>query len=342
MTVDINNIVVRSPNWIGDFVLSVPAIKALRDGFAGAEITVVAHRRVACLAGMVEGVDRVMEFDANGVGRSLPGLIRFSRSISEGPIDLAVVLPLSFSSALMSFLSGARQRVGYNTELRGLLLTDSVSLPRDYRKQHLSLSYARLVAEVGVKEGRFSPRLKVLPECRTADSVLVESGLDEGERVIGIAPYATYGPAKRWPIENFLELAEKVWRGCGVRTLLFGTEDDRESDTGIPVGSDWLVDVRGRLTLPQAAYVLRKCACLVSNDTGVGHVASAVGTPVVSVFGSTSPEWTAPLGDENKVVYEQVKCSPCFDRICKFGHYECLRGISCATVSRAVRSVLDE
>jgi heptosyltransferase-2 len=143
-------------------------------------------------------------------------------------------------------------------------------------------------------------------------------------------------------MESFLELAQEVWGEYGARTLLFGTDDDRGADSGIPAGSDWLVDLRGRLTLPQVAYVLRRCACLVSNDTGVGHIASAVGTPVVSVFGSTSPEWTAPLGERSRVVYEQVECSPCFDRVCRFGHYKCLSGITCATVLGAVRDVFHE
>lgn len=339
---DIKNIVVRSPNWIGDFVLSVPATRGLRQRFPDAEIIVVAHERVVDLARLVRGIDSVVRFDAGKWGRSLRGMAKFSRGISERPIDLSVVFPLSFSSALMSYLSRAKRRLGYNTELRGLLLTDRVDLPENYRKEHLSLSYARLVARFGVDENLGEPRLEAPEVCETAERILTDHELGQDQRIIGIAPYATYGPAKRWQIRNFIELVELVWKRYGARTILLGSEKERPRDPRDLKVSEILLDLSGALSLVEAAYLLKRCTCLVANDTGIAHVAAAVGTPVVSIFGSTSPEWTAPIGRRNTVVSERTDCSPCFERECRFGHYNCLQNVSTEKVLQAVGEIVGE
>jgi heptosyltransferase-2 len=340
--VDKRNIVVRSPNWIGDFVLSVPAIRGLRECFPRAHLTVVAHSRVTDVASMVRGIDRVVEYDPGRVGRNPGGLGRFSRSISRTPIDVSIVFPLSFSSALMSFLSGARRRVGYSTELRGFLLTDRVRLPVDYRREHLSCSYARLVGELGVNGRVSDPDLEVPPVCRRVEQIMVECGAISEDRFIGIAPYAAYGPAKRWPMKSFLEVAESVAKRFGMKTLLFGSKEDAGLGFPAPSSHRWLLNMSGRLTVKEAAYLLRKCECLVSNDTGIAHVAAAVGTPVVSIFGSTSPEWTAPMGERNKVICEKEDCSPCFERNCRFGHFRCLRGVTVGKVLMSLEEILGE
>jgi heptosyltransferase-2 len=340
--VDIRNIVVRSPNWIGDFVLSVPAIRDLRNSFGDAVLTVVAHRRVADIVGMVAGVDRVVEFNDDIAGWNLVSLRRFSRSISEDTIDLSVVFPLSFSSALMSYLSGARRRVGYSTELRALLLTDRVSLPADYRKRHLSRSYAQLAQQVGAGRDLSYPRLELPSVCESAEQIMAEQGLGREDRLIGIAPFAAYGPAKRWPMENFLAVAEAVSKEFGAKTLLFGSGTDEAPTAAAPASREYLTDMSGRLKLKEAAYALGKCVCLVSNDTGIAHVAAAVGTPVVSVFGSTSPEWTAPLGKRNRVIYDKQDCSPCFERKCRFGHLRCLQTILPERVLSSIEGILGE
>jgi len=337
---DLRNIMVRSPNWIGDFVLSIPALKGLESLFPQAEFTVVAHRRVNGIAQMVEGVDRVVMFDSDGADKGLKNLIRFSRGISEVPIDLSVIFPFSFSSALMGYLSGANRRLGYSTEMRSFLLTDKVRLPPEYRNRHLSRTFTDLVASFGVKDEPGEPRLNIPQVCEGADRMMETLGYSKKSRIVGMAPYATYGPAKRWPMEKYSSLAEDLLRKYDCRIALFGSANDsslKPEHTSFPGG---VADLCGKLTLTEAAYLLKRCACLVSNDTGIAHVAAAVGTPVVSVFGSTSPEWTSPIGNENVVVYEKVDCSPCFDRVCRFGHYRCLQNVGADVVLDAVRGVL--
>ncbi|TET81996.1 lipopolysaccharide heptosyltransferase II [candidate division TA06 bacterium] len=337
---DLRNIMVRSPNWIGDFVLSIPALKGLESLFPHAKLTVVAHRRVKDIAEMVEGVDRVVVFDKEGADRSIKNLIRFSRGISEEPIDLSVIFPLSFSSALMGYFSGARRRLGYSTKMRGFLLTDKIRLPLEYRERHLSQTYTNLVAKLGVSDELSTPELNVPEVCEKADRIMESLGYGENRKVVGMAPHATYGPAKRWPMENYSSLAKNLLKRYNCSIVLFGSADDSTlnlEDTTLP---DGVVDLCGKLTLTEAAYLLKRCVCLVSNDTGIAHVAAGVGTPVVSIFGSTSPEWTSPIGNKNVVVYEKVECSPCFDRVCRFGHYGCLQNVGTDVVLDAVEEVL--
>lgn len=337
---DLRNIMVRSPNWIGDFVLSIPALKGLEGLFPQAELTVVAHRRVKGIAQMVQGIDRVVMFDGDGADKGLKNLIRFSRGISEEPIDLSVIFPLSFSSALMGYLSGARRRLGYRTEMRSLLLTDKVRLPPEYRDRHLSWTFTNLVAKFGMKDEPGAPKLNVPQVCEKADRIMETLGYSENSKIVGMAPYATYGPAKRWPMENYSTLAENLLRRYDCRIALFGSSNDSSLNPGDTSFPDGVIDLCGKLTLTEAAYFLKRCVCLVSNDTGIAHVAAAVGTPVVSIFGSTSPEWTSPIGNQNLVVYEKVDCSPCFDKVCRFGHYRCLQNVGADVVLDAVEEVL--
>jgi len=337
---NMRNIAVRSPNWIGDFVLAVPAIRGLRSCFPEAEMTVVANKRVSALAPMVEGIRHVVEYDGKDIGRDVRKLIRFSRSISDEPIDLSVIFPLSFSSALMSYFSGAKRRLGYNAEMRGFLLTDRVSLPLNYRVNHLTKTYANLVAEVGLRDILGEPRLSAPQSCEKVEQILKESGRDSDGVIIGMAPHAAYGPAKRWPIENFLQLADVLFKKYDCRIVVFGSDEDAGAYLEHSEGSVDILDLSGKLDLREAAYMLKRCVCLVSNDTGIAHVAAAVGTPVVSIFGSTSPRWTSPIGKNNVVLYKRAECSPCFDRECRFGHYRCLRGIATEAVFDAVQEAV--
>ncbi len=331
---EVRTIVVRSPNWIGDCVLSTPAILGVRDRYPNANLTVVTHSRVKDLFSMLRGIDCVKEFDGARVGRGLRSQNRFARSISKEPIDLFIVLPLSFSSALMSYLSGARRRIGYASQGRGALLTESLVLPEDHRKSHLLLTYSRLVREVGVNGDLGEPRLSAPQEPIEGVSLGREATL------IGIAPYASYGPAKRWPLDRYRELGLELAKRHDCAVVVFGAAEDAQDGGHSRFEGSSFVDLSGQLNLREAAWVIARCRCLVSNDTGIAHVAAALGTPVVSIFGSTSPVWTAPVGKDNRVLYRRIECSPCFKRVCRYGHYRCLADVEVGAVLDCVEEVL--
>jgi heptosyltransferase-2 len=338
---EVRTIVVRSPNWIGDCVLSAPAILGVRDRYPDARLTVVAHSRVKDLLSMLPGIDCVKEFDSAKAGRGLRSMNRFAQTIWKEPIDLFIVFPMSFSSALMSYLSGARRRIGYASEMRRPLLNEPLVLPRDHRQRHLLLTYSDLVREVGVDGDLGEPRLVAPRSSSVGERLLLDSGVRSETTLVGIAPYASYGPAKRWALDRYRELGmELAKRHDCVTVVLGGKEDVQDGDRRGFEGSSF-VDLCGRLSLGEAAWVMARCRCLVSNDTGIAHVAAALGTPVVSVFGSTSPVWTAPLGRGNRVLYRQVECSPCFKRVCRFGHYRCLTDVEVGAVLDCVEGILN-
>ncbi len=332
-------ILLRVPNWIGDGVLSLPAVSALRAHSPEAEITAVAHRRLKDIFELAEEVDRVVPFDPPGRGWGLVALRRFSRELRDGGYDLGIAFPLSFSSALMLRWGGARERVGYSAEGRWWLLTKRVVLPKDYRERHLVDSYLELVRCLGVIAEERVPKLALGEEdLRKADHLLGDFG--SSSLLVGIAPGATYGPAKRWPLRKFGELAQRLTGELGAKVVLLGNVQEAMMG-GLGGEGENILDLMGETSLKEVCTVLKRCSLFVSNDSGLMHLAAALGTPVVAIFGSTSPRWTAPLGQGHIVIKRDLPCSPCFRRECPSATYECLGEIEVDQVLAEVKGSLD-
>jgi len=335
----IERIVLRAPNWIGDAVLSLPAISALRAHFPEAELTVVAHRRLRAIFELAPEIDNVVEFEPPERGWGLVSLHRFSHRLRDGGYDLGIVFPLSFSSALMLFWGGARERVGYSAEGRWFLLTKRIALPRDYRERHLVDSYLELVKVLGIAVDRRIPRL-VAGEAvlREADRLLKDFAL--APPLIGLAPGATYGPAKRWQLRKFGELAQRLVRESSARVVLLGNTEEAMMG-GLGLQGENILDLMGKTSLGEAIGVVKRCSIFISNDSGLMHLAAALGIPVVAIFGSTTPKWTGPLGEGHIVIKKDLSCSPCFRRECPLRTYECLESIEVDEVFTGTVQLLD-
>ena len=337
---DIRKILVRTPNWLGDAVMALPAISALEKAFPRASIALLAHRRVAGIYGLERQGCEVIAYDPQGIHRGVKGTGKLVRELRERLYDLAVVFPNSFSSAWMAFLAGAKQRVGYAAEGRGRLLTARLPLPKDYRKRHLAESYLDLVRELGIEVKASVPYLALYPEVkREGEAFLHEAGISRGSKVIGLGPGATYGEAKRWDPERFAEVGKRL-AAKGYWLVLLGVKEEKGLCDKIREGiGEEAVNLAGRTDLRLLAGVLSQCEAFVSNDTGVMHLAASLGVPVVGLFGSTSPEWTRPLG-RAKVIYKRPFCSPCFARTCPDGSRRCWKAIEAEEVLTSVRGVL--
>lgn len=333
-------ILVRTPNWLGDAVMALPAISALEKAYPRASLTLLVHRRVAGLYGLEKRWEEVIAYDPQGIHRGVKGTARLVRDLRKRHYDLAVVFPNSFSSAWIGFLARAKHRVGYNAEGRGRLLTIHLPLPKDYRKKHLSESYLDLVRAIGVEAKVSAPRIALNPEVKQeGEAFLQEAGLPKGSKVIELGPGATYGEAKRWDPERFAEVGRELG-AKGYWLVLLGVKEEKALCDRIREGiGEKAVSLAGKTDLRLLAGVLSQCEGFVSNDTGVMHLAAAIGVPVVGLFGSTSSEWTRPLG-RAKVIYKRPYCSPCFARTCPDGSRRCWKAIEAEEVYAAVQEYM--
>jgi len=313
-------ILIRVPNWIGDAVISTGFIEACKKENPGAKITILAHQRVAELFEANPYVNDIMAFNKE------EGLRRIVRSLKNRAFDRAYILPLSFSSALICFLAGIKQRIGHGTELRNLLLTESLRYSQtDFRSRHILYGYTALL------ERDIAPRP---PKIYLTDEEIEKAskkifGLKfRKEDLVGFGPGATYGQAKMWPAENWIQLGRKLSEG-GKRVMIFGSASEnvlcRDIAMGIGHGT---TNLAGDLSLRESAALLHLVPSFITNDTGVMHLAAASGAKVTAIFGSTNPDWTGPWGEGHKVIYDKQPCSPCYKRTCRYGHYDCLKKIT--------------
>jgi heptosyltransferase II len=326
-------LVVRMPNWLGDAVMALPALAAIRAAYPECFLAVAANSAVAPM--FLEGTPArqqelvILEKDRE---RALLG---------EGSFDAALLLTNSFRTAWATKSAGIRERWGYSAGGRGPLLTRAVPRPR--RELHQSEYYLELVRGLGIDAPAAQPRITVTDATRLRALRLLESsGVSEGSTIVGFAPGAAYGHAKRWPPTRVAEVIGRLVRERGVTCVLVGAEADREAgraiESSLPPGVH-AVNLIGRTDLRLLTGVLQACRAFVSNDSGAMHLAAAVGGPVTAIFGPTNERATAPIGDHD-VILHQVFCRPCMLRECPIDH-RCMKRIGADEVYSAVTRRID-
>ncbi len=321
-------VVVRTPNWLGDAVMAMPAIAAVRAAWPDATLAVAAPPGIAPLFRERTGArpNEIVDVDPQG---SIAALRR-------GRFDAAILLPNSFRSAWLARGAGIPERWGYAGGFRRWMLTRAV--PRPAGRVHQAEYYAALVRGLGIEVLDAAPRIE--PTRRTVEraiDLLRTEGAREGEQVVGLAPGAAYGHAKRWPPARVAELIVRLRRERGVTCILVGAAGDRpagrEIESALPPGTG-VIDLIGRTDLRLLVGVLARCTAFVSNDSGAMHLAAAVGVPVSAIFGPTDERVTAPVGDHDVLVH-QVFCRPCMLRECPIDH-RCMKGITVDAVAASV------
>jgi heptosyltransferase II len=325
---EVRRALVRCPNWLGDTVMALPAIRALAIGLRGAEIWCLGPWTDALLA-EEPGIARRL-----GMASSLPGRLAQARDLRRARFDLAVLLTNSFETGLLAWLAGARWRLGYRADGRRLLLTHALALPE--APCHQVDQYLALLAPLGLPPGPAVPTLAPRPEVRaSARRLLAEVGIGPGMPAVGIQLGAAFGPSKLWPPERLADLASRL-DAHGVTTVFLGPSDARallgqvEARMGRAARS--LVGRDSPALLPA---VLAELSALVASDSGPAHVAGAVGIPTVTLFGPTDPRLTAPRGPRATAIWRRPVCAPCFRPRCPIDH-RCLRGVEVEDVVRTV------
>ena len=328
-------------------MLTTPAIHSIKNHFPEAELTVLARPGVAPVFETNPDVRQVLIYENKGRHRGIRGQWLLARALKQRHFEIAVHFPHSFESAWISFLSGIPVRVGYATEGRGRLLTRPKPLPLRFNEQHQVLSFIQLLEGLGIREipdpGRDPLRLRVAENWKDQAGRRLESfGVGPDDPVIGLAPGAQYGPAKCWPFSAYEELAERIQRQRGARVILLGTAQDAlgaaPGGGKIPPGS--FINLLGQTSLGEALALVERCLAVVSNDSGLMHVAAALNRPLVALFGSTSPERTGPWGGTSRVIQKPFPCSPCFRKECREARF-CMEAISVDEVWEALEELTD-
>ena len=326
-----SKLLVRAPNWLGDVVMSLPAVRAIRAIFSHAHITVVARPSVSELYARESSVDQVIRYEARGLSAKRA----FALTLRAERFDCAILLQNAFDAALMAWMARIPERIGYNRDARGWLLTRAIDMPEPGEiPRHERFYYLELLRRAGMMEHfpeTIAIRLDGIPEARKTGARHLAS-LGISGPVIGISPGAAFGTAKRWLPERFAEAAVKL----SGSVLVFGSAAERDLCALVAAATGGRT-LAGETSLSEFIGLASVCRLFLTNDSGAMHVASALGVPTVAIFGATDDTTTGPTGDNARVVRAHAECSPCLLRECPIDHRCMTRVTSDAVASAAVQ-----
>ncbi|HSE01424.1 MAG TPA: lipopolysaccharide heptosyltransferase II, partial [Burkholderiales bacterium] len=322
-------------SWVGDTVLAQPLFKLLHARHASLALDVLAPRWTFSLLERMPEVRRAIENPFAHGELKLGERRRLGRALAQEGYDQAIVLPNTFKSVLVPFFAGIRTRTGYIGELRHWILNDARRLDRE-RLPQMAQRYAALGLPRGEALRLPLPALALRVDEAARRALLARLGLDRGRPAAALCPGAEYGPAKRWPARYFAELAQGLAaKGCAV--WLIGSQNDRQAAAEIERQSVGVCrNLCGETTLAEAIDLLASAALVVSNDSGLMHVAAALGKPLIALYGSSSPAYTPPLSPNARILKLDLPCSPCFKRECPLGHFNCMMQLTPDRVLAAV------
>ncbi|HCP54011.1 MULTISPECIES: lipopolysaccharide heptosyltransferase II [Pseudomonas] len=335
-------ILIVGPSWVGDMVMAQTLFQCLKQRYPESEIDVLAPDWSRPILERMPEVRKALSFPLGHGVLELKTRRKIGKSLA-GQYDQAILLPNSLKSALVPFFAGIPVRTGWKGEMRYGLLNDV----RILDKERYPLMIERFMA-LAYKPGAElvkpypQPLLQIDPASR--ESALGKFGLMLDRPVLALCPGAEFGEAKRWPSEHYAKVAELKIR-AGWQVWLFGSKNDHAVGEEIrarliPGLREEAMNLAGETSLAEAIDLMSCAAAVVSNDSGLMHVAAALNRPLVAVYGSTSPQFTPPLADQVEVVRLGIECSPCFDRTCRFGHYNCLRELKPRPVVEALERLV--
>ena len=326
-------ILIRATNWVGDAIVALPALRAVRSQFPEAEITILARPYVAAIYKNQQVCDNTMFVEETG---DIVSELRAQK------FDVALLFQNAFGAAWFAWRAGIPQRIGYARDGRSLLLTKAVPVPKPGEiPLHEQYYYLELLRRAGWLDSLPTEsfiRLNVPEENRErAAEFLLSAGVRPDGFRIAIGAGASYGSAKCWPPDRFAELANRLQGRAGAEVILFGTSTEAAVSSAIAAGMHRPpIDLTGKTTINDLPALLSQCHLFIGNDSGAMHVAAAVGLPVVAVFGPTDPFGTSPVTPRCSIVQEKPYCSPCFLRRCPTDH-RCMTRVTPDAVEAAAR-----
>lgn len=328
-------ILIVAPSWVGDMVMAQSLFITLKNQYPDCQIDVLAPATTLPLLTRMPEISQAILQPSTRGKLALFDRIRLGNKLVNKDYDQAIVLPNSWKSALPVFFAKIPIRTGYIGECRWGLLNDA----RQLNKQQLTMTVQRFVALAHPKsmtQSPLCPEPALLVEPAQQQRVQKQFALSITSRILALCPGAEYGPAKRWPATHFAELARNSLTQ-GWQVWLFGSEKDKPEAELINQATDnACADFTGKTTLTEAVDLLSLADTIVSNDSGLMHVAAALNKPVVAIYGSSDPDFTPPLNRHAQIVSLNLDCAPCFQRSCPLGHMQCLAGIDPKHISQLI------
>ncbi len=319
----VKRILIRATNWVGDAVMTLPALEAVRENFPAGRITVLAKPWVAPIFDHHPAVNEVLVFDKGKGPRA--GFLEMNRLIGilrKQQFDLAILFQNAFEAAFLAFLGGVKQRVGYKTDGRSFLLTHGIPRTDRVLQIHQVGYYCAILNAMGWPARDRDPSLYIDTYAREqAAGFLTSKGIDPLDFMVGLSPGAVFGSAKRWPPDRFAEIGDRAVERWGARVIVFGSGGERAIGHRVCAAMKrGALNLCGETSLRETMGIMALCRFFVTNDSGLMHVASALGLPTVAVFGPTDHVATGPRGQKAIIVRRGTPCAPCLKQECPTDH----------------------
>jgi heptosyltransferase II len=312
-------ILVRSPNWVGDALMTTPAVHCLKTHFPDSHISVLAKPWVIPIFEANPDVDQMIIYQKPGIHQGIKGRWILAQEINRGAYDVAVNFPHSLDSAWIFFLSRIPKRIGYASEGRGVMLTDRLRINSARKEEHQVPFFFHLLEPLGIRETARPEKNPMLLQPdrhyqEQAEARLQALGVGPSDFLVGLAPGAVYGSAKCWPFDRFEWLAERLIKDWPAKVIFLGSQSDTLA--GFFTQNTPVHNLLGMTPLGEALALIQKCRLMICNDSGLMHAAAALNIPLVALFGSTNLDRTGPWGGISRVIKKDFPCSPCLKKVC--------------------------
>jgi heptosyltransferase-2 len=340
-------IMIRATNWVGDAIMALPALRAVRQRHPDAKISIVARPYVAEIYREQQVCDELVAYDPSGEHRGWSGREKLAADLRTRKFDVALLLQNAFDAAWLAWRVQIPQRIGYARDARSFLLTKAIPVPKPGEiPPHEKFYYLELLRRAGwldqlIDESHITLRVSDAARQR-ATQILLEAGAKPNARRIAVGAGASYGSAKCWPPDRFAKALNALLSRTDADIILFGTPGELPVFTAIAAELQRPpINLTGKTSIADLPALLSQCHLFLGNDSGAMHVAAAVGLPVVAIFGPTDPQGTAPVTPRLTIVQQKPYCSPCFLRRCPTDH-RCMTAVTPAMVESALQSALAE